>query len=629
MSNTKSTLKDMFLLCLLPVISLFSFLFYVFWAYPVQILSQELTINEHFLFNNPYLQTSLLVCVILFIALIITSKFLPKLFLYVLGFILVFLIGTFLYKYTIAYNYGGFIDNNTLATTKPLLGYSFWFFTLDIIFPILSIIIAIFALKKNFYKPILLLFFLFYSTENILTFVKFKPTPTNPSSSTVNLVLSKNQPNLIFLMVDSLSTPLMLDIINNKWDNKQKAWTKDFMFYDNVTTLSLGGTVPSLPNMIGGYEFSPQNALTMIKTNKINFETLDKSLLPLFNLDFRYHTEVAFNKIKALLNDNIDISAPYDLVCILDKDEVDEVKDSTQIIYYRDFPIINVSLYSYIPYLFRNNLIVNHMEISTSFNWRKLFYTKWISYYNSYGTISVQQTEKPVMLFLENIGAHGSHISPKYPDGGTPRSTEDIQDILYEQITYNTSSFTRLINILKKQNIYDSTRIILAADHGIYTSYIDFTLPYLQEVALENSGVFYTKELQAQVLNPHYLPVTVMDKKFNTTQEKMQIDSRFLSIGDLHGSIVNTFTNNNTTIDYLDTLPPKRQFNIPSIPWTVLLYFGGKEEYKLDALHHIDLFAPNGNLSYITVKDIKKGEYIISNYNFDNIGTLPPVEYLE
>ena len=119
MDNTKSTLKDIFLLCLLPVMTLFSFLFYVFWTYPVQILSQELTINEYFLFNNLYLQISFLLCVILFITLIVTSKKFPKLFPYVLGSVLVCLIWTFLYKIT-SYDFGTFIDNNSLTTSESI-----------------------------------------------------------------------------------------------------------------------------------------------------------------------------------------------------------------------------------------------------------------------------------------------------------------------------------------------------------------------------------------------------------------------------------------------------------------------------------------------------------------------------
>ena len=619
MSNSKSILKNMFSLHLLPVMSLFSFLFYVFWAYPVQILSQELTITEYFLFDSPYLQTSLLVCFILFIALIITSKFLPKVFPYILGLILVFLIGTFLYKIT-SYDFGTFIDNDSLTTSKPLLGYSFWYFALDGIFPILSIIITIFALKKNFYKPILLLFLIFYSTENILTLVNFKPTPLKPTYSTDTLVLSKNHPNLIFLMVDSLSTPLMLDIINNQWDDKQKAWTKDFMFYDNVTTLSLGGTMPSIPNMIGGYEFTPQNVLTMVKTNKINFNNLDKNTLTFYKSTGYYYVESALDKIRALLNNNIDILASS-TTCILDKDEVNSVKKPVRIINYRNIPIINTSLYSYTPYLFRNNLVAHHLQISTSFVWENTLGSKWLSYdsyHTSFSTISAQKTEKPVFYYLPNHGAHANHASQKYPDGGLPLSTEELRDILYEQVTFNIRMLNKMISILKEQNIYDSTRIIIAADHGVFTQHVDLARLYLKEMALENSGVFYTKELAEQVMNPHYLPVTVMDKKFNTTQEKMQIDSRFLSLADLNGSIINTFTNNNTTIDYLDTLPPKRQFNIPS----ALLW-----DYSAGSFFESHT---NDTLSYITVKDIKKGEYtIVSNYNIDKIGDLPPVEILE
>ncbi len=610
MSNTKSALKDVFLLCLLPVISLFSFFFYVFWAYPVQILSQELTLNSYFLFNNPYLQISFLVCVILFIALMIASKFFPRLLPYVLGCVLVCLIWTFLYKIT-SYDFGTFIDNNSLTTSKSILGYSSWYFALDIIFPILSIIIAIFALKKNFYKPILLLLFLFYSTENIITFSKLKLAPISSTSNTITL--STNKPNLLLFMFDSISTPIMLDIINNQWNDKQKAWTKDFMFYDNVTSLSLGRTYTSLPNIIGGYEFSPQNQLNDAINNK---NTAQNNKQQYYRNAACFYTDRAFQEVSKKLKHSIDIFVSY-------TDSFTDLSDEIQSeIIAIHIPIINVSLYYYIPYLLKKYLVINRTETQSSFSWSNKLFTRWV-FSTSMTTITSQKTEKPVFYYFENQGAHAPHTSPKYPGGGS-----DIKDVFFQQITYNMRMLNNLIPILKKQNIYDTTRIIVLADHGV-TPYSG-TFEYIRSLATPQQQNFYRNTyFHNSELNTEYLPVMLMDKKFNTTQKNMQMDSRFLSLGDVHGSILNTFSTNAKTPDYLVTNPPNRVFNIPYIRPETINHF----TYGYGDLDHKDFIyntlLTNNKLTFVKVKSVIEGDFEFDSYDFENIKDLPAFEILE
>ncbi len=614
MNNPKSILKNIFVLYFLPVMSLFSFLFYVFWTYPVQILSQEMTINKYFLFDNPYLQNSLLLCIILFITLIITSRFLPKIFLYILGLILTFLIGTSLYKIT-SYDFGTFIDNNTLTTSKSILGYSFWYFALDGIIPIISIIITIFALKKNFYKPILLLFLLFYSTENILTLTQVKISPPS-NENNEKIILSSNKPNLLFFMFDSISTPLMLNIITNQWDDKQKAWTKDFTFYDNVTSLSLGRTLTALPNMIGGYQYSPQIQLS----DAINKKNISKE--PQFHLNSAYYyTDKAFQEVSKKLNHNIDISISF-------ADSLTDLSNGLNTdIRFMNIPIINISLYYYIPYLLKNNLVANHAEIQFTFNWRNHFPTQWI-FFNSISLISSQKTETPVFYYFENQGAHAPHSSPKYPTGSSYKFIENTKDVLFQQVTYNMRMLNNLITILKKQNIYDTTRIIVVADHGV-TPYTGI-LKYVRSISTSPQNNFYRNTyFHNSELNTEYLPVMLMDKNFNTSQNNMRIDNRFLSLGDLHGSILNTFSTNTQIPDYLVKTPPNRVFNIPYIRPEEIHYFsygsGGADQKEFI----YNTLLTNNKLTFIKVKSVTGGDFEFDSYDFDNIRDLPSVEILE
>ena len=626
MDNTKSTLKDIFLLCLLPVMSLFSFLFYVFWTYPVQILSQELTINEYFLFNNLYLQISFLLCVILFITLIVTSKKFPKLFPYVLGSVLVCLIWTFLYKIT-SYDFGTFIDNNSLTTSESILGYSFWYFTLDLIFPVISILIIIFALKKDFYKPILLLFFLFYSIENARTLTHVKILPPSLSSTTNTIALSSNKPNLLFFMFDSVSTPIILDIITNQWSDEQKAWTKDFTFYDNVTSLSLGRTLTSLPNMIGGYQYSPQNQLKDAINNKNAPKNNKQQFYP--NPAY-YYTDRAFQEVSKSLTNNIDISVSFadSLTDILSElnTEISPV----------NIPIINVSLYQYMPYLLKKYLVVNRTKRQNSFSWSNKFPAQWV-FDNSMALILSQKTEKPVFYYFENQGLHAPHTSPKYPTRSFPHSIEDTKDVFFQQITHNMRMLNNLITILKRQNIYDTTRIIVVSDHGVTLNNTNM-LKYLRSLSTPQQNNFYKNTyFHNSELNTDYLPVMLMDKNFNTTQVNMKMDSRFLSLGDLHGSILNTFSTNTKIPDYLVKKPPNRVFNIPYIRPEEINYFtegfnesftdgyGGEDQKKFI----YSTLLTNNKLTFVKVNSVVEGDFEIDSYDLDKIGDLPPVEILE
>ena len=122
-----------------------------------------------------------------------------------------------------------------------------------------------------------------------------------------------------------------------------------------------------------------------------------------------------------------------------------------------------------------------------------------------------------------------------------------------------------------------------------------------------------------------------MDKNFNTVQKSMKKDSRFLSLGDLHTTILNTFTNNSKMPDYLQINPPKRQFNIPLVSYQVLEYLmdnknpSTTQKYQEFTTQHIK----NNGLSYYQVNSVKEGLFEMKYFDYDKIGELSAVEILE
>ena len=626
MNISKSTVKNIFVLSLLPVISLFSFLFYVFWTYPVQILSQELAINNYFLFDSPYLQTSLLVCVILFILLILTSKFLPKVFPYILGLILVFLIGTFLYKLT-SYDFGTFIDNNSLTTSKSILGYSSWYFALDGIIPIASIIITVFALKKDFYKPILLIFFLFYNISNIPTLINLK-VQTIPTGSSRSITLSKNHKNVLLFMCDSVSPNILRENLTNLWTDDVKAWTKDFTFYDNVTSLTSEGTVGSLPSLIGGYEFTHQKQIEHFLKNTNTVISNSLYYLP----SVYFYTELALKSIQKN-NQKIPVTVKSEQIGeAIFNSGTNSIKLSSSQMINSPTPILSVSLYYFTPYLFKNNLAIDR-DPKLSFGWAKSITTRvtqparWIVHPPSTINIQAEDTSKSAFYYLEDSGLHtpfDHYANPPYSIYKAS-STKDIENVFSDTLQHRMERLNTIIKILKDNDIYDNTRIIITSDHGTqHRPNGDLIVQYLKEISTDEEFLIY---------NDWVLPVFIMDKKFNTSQPAMNTDSRFLSTGDINNAILSSFDiNSSNYIDYLSTMPPKRAFNVISIYWGLSHYLEGSRAENYTKTFN-DYMKDISQQKLYKIRDIKTSDYDtipLSNVkSLSDLTNIPNIEYLE
>ena len=613
------TLKNFSISYLLPVLSLFSFLFYVFWTYPVQILSQELSIGSYYIFNNPFLLFSLVFCGIIFIIIYITNKYSSTLYYLILTAILFGLLLTFFYKYIFSFQFGSFIDNMTLTSENSLIDFNNFHYVLDIIFVIISVFLSFIIVYKKLFIKIFFFFLLFYSIENTLTLTNLKITPVTYTESNT-ITLSRNQPNLLFFMYDSVSLPIMLRVLE-LWSPQKKAWTKDFTFYDNVTGLSVGGTLPSLPSMLGGYQFSKQKQLADIIQNNITIDSLKNPVY--YPIPSYVHTDKALQSVAQKLNQNITIHT-LDFTDSIINTNLDIAPLYEDILNYKTPPIISVSLYQFIPYILRKYLT------ATPVTWRGRFNTRWLPYINNL-SLTTQNTEKPVFYFLENIGGHSPFLSPTSPiTVSYVRSMQDLETVLFHQLDYNMLNMNTFINYLKDNQIYDSTRIVVTSDHGInaYTSE-PLIAPYLKSLSTSNLSNFY-KEPHDD-LKVSQLPVFIMDKNFNTVQKSMKKDSRFLSLGDLHTTILNTFTNNSKTPDYLQINPPKRQFNIPLVSYQVLEYLmdnknpSTTQKYQEFTTQHIK----NNGLSYYQVNSVKEGLFEMKYFDYDKIGELSAVEILE
>lgn len=523
---------------LLPTLALFSYLFYLFWSAPLDLILQMYPINNLYIINNSYIHIITVVSIIMFFLLCI-SYILPfkHLYYFFLGLISFLLILILLYNYILPYSYGIFTDNNTLSPERSFLGFSKAYYLLDIILILGSFSFTIWVIKNKYQTQLLTFFLIFYSVFNIVTFSRGVYSIQKPTNT--NITLSSNHPNVFYLIFDGLG-PRMTQyfLTNDSMPQTLTNWSKDFTFFDNVTTFSIAYTVLSISSMMEGYKNTPITLFSdLINTNKISYA--DHYIKPVTNL---------FNDLSS------NVQSTY-------------ITGSLT----KDVPILLVKIYQSIPYFMRSHIV-------NDYTWKHNNYQEWTTHI--VGTeISVKTTTKPTLTI---IFSEYTHSYWKSKDSlMTYENTKDIKDVetMFYHNTKDTFQYIALLcQNLQKENIYDNTKIIISSDHGTHTlhqkqliqDFISSISTPFNQYNPEFINSFFTtlpyNNKENFILGS--LPSLLMVKDFNTTNTKMKTDARFLSLGDIRGSVESGFGLTNLP-DYTVITPPKRVFNIPSISFAI------------------------------------------------------------
>ena len=521
---------------LLPAFALFSYLFYLFWSAPLDLILQMYSINDLYIFNNAYVQITAIIGIIMFFLLCV-SYILPfkHLYYFFLGLITFLLILMLLYNYILPYSYGIFTDNNTLSPERSFLGFSKVYYLLDIVLILGSFSFTIWAIKNKHHIQVLTFFLIFYSVLNISTFSRGVYSIQKPTST--DITLSSNHPNVFYFIFDGLG-PRMTQyfLTNDSMSQDLTDWSKDFTFFDNVTTFSTSYTILSIPTMMEGYKRTPMTLFSdLITTNNITYA--DHYIKPVTNL---------FNDLTP------NVQSTY-------------IGTSLE----THNPILLVKIYSSIPYFMRSS-------IANDYSWKFYNVQEWVFFIVA-TDISVKETSKATLSIFYSESTHVPWRSKNNPNSyENVQNLDNIKDV--ETMFYHNTQdvfqyITLLSQNLKKENIYDNTKIIISSDHGTHS--FDFN-PIIQEFVTSISAPFDLYEpkfissfftalpYEKESIILGTLPSLLMVKDFNMTNTKMKTDPRFLSLGDIRGSVESAFGLTNLP-DYTATIPPKRAFNIPSI----------------------------------------------------------------
>ena len=567
---------------LLLSVTFFLFLFYVAWSIPITILAKAFNIEDYFIKNNFFVLLSLGIALLLFLLQVLFIFCNQKIYAKIVSGSLFFLVITFLYHFILPYNYGGFIDNITLTSAESLTEFSPFYYLLDFIFIGFSIFLVKTVITKRQTLGLLVFFLIFYSVENTIKYSSITLSEEQNSTHSGTLTISENHQNVLLFILDSVSPPFMTDSLENHWSKEEKEWVKDFTYYDNTTALSLGSTLPSLPNMIGGYKFSPQEHINTIISNDIKFYNLDRSLFKSFEDPTYFFSEQAMQMLQKEVEEQADVSYSF-------------------LSGYPFFsPIISVSAYKFIPYFMKGFLAEEKQ-------WKHKFSYKFFIAQNSSKTVLKNLTDKGFVYIIHNDGTH----SPIPPAKGYSSFSENPDLAISQKLLSATDIVRSTINQLKDLNLYDNTKIIVASDHGQY----GVNREYIKRISPKGVQSFYTGD----VTQVGMLPSLLMVKDFNEVHDTMKIDSRFLSLADISEMMKSPYLID--ALDYTKKNPPNRIFNIPWIDWRGLNYLMGntyksnKENYEGQVV--------NGQIVTVQVKSIKEGIFTINSHSFSNIIDLP------
>ena len=414
---------------------------------------------------------------------------------------------------------------------------------------ILASLVAAFSFKAKILNSVCTIFLISLaaiSGKNIISVQNsFRRMPAPDFSKKIEPVfhLSKTGKNVIVLMQDRYFSPLIPEILKNNPELNEQL--DGFVWYPN--TVSFGKlTMIGTPGIFGGYDYTP------FEINRRADKTLQQK-----------HNEAILTMPVVFHNNNWNVTVaalPYENY--LEQPVTDM---------YKGYEFINRvtthGTYSDIWYarhgmkkspfmsegIKRNFIWFSALKIVPPFM-RQIIYHKeyWISYnkfensakfIDNYSEIDLfpelfdDSSEKNAFFLLDNEANHESILlqAPDYvPVENVTQFGPGGNDATYSSMVGIILRFTNFIDFLRKNEIYDNTKIIIVSDHGMS----------------RDTGTFDNKT-QNFPFNKDNMTATLLVKDFSS-RGKLKKDYTFmtnadtpaLALKDIDGNALNPFTKN-------------------------------------------------------------------------------------
>ncbi len=430
---------------------------------------------------------------------------------------------------------------------------------------ILASLVAAFSFKAKILNSVCTIFLIslaVISGKNIISVQNSFRRMTAPDfSKKIEPVfhLSKTGKNVIILMQDRYFSPLIPEILKNNPELNEQL--DGFVWYPN--TVSFGKlTMIGTPGIFGGYDYTP------FEINRRADKTLQQK-----------HNEAILTMPVVFHNNNWNVTVadlPYENY--LEQPVTDM---------YKGYEFINRvtthGTYSDIWYarhgmkkspfmsegIKRNFIWFSVLKIVPPFM-RQIIYHKeyWISYnkfensakfIDNYSEIDLfpelfdDSSEKNAFFLLDNEANHESILlqAPDYvPVENVTQFGPGGNDATYSSMVGIILRFTNFIDFLKKNEIYDNTKIIIVSDHGMS----------------RDTGTFDNKT-QNFPFNKDNMTATLLVKDFSS-RGKLKKDYTFmtnadtpaLALKDIDGNALNPFTKNPLDVNSMGGGITKNEF---------------------------------------------------------------------
>ena len=414
---------------------------------------------------------------------------------------------------------------------------------------ILASLVAAFSFKAKILNSVCTIFLISLaaiSGKNIISVQNsFRRMPAPDFSKKIEPVfhLSKTGKNVIVLMQDRYFSPLIPEILKNNPELNEQL--DGFVWYPN--TVSFGKlTMIGTPGIFGGYDYTP------FEINRRADKTLQQKhneailTMPVVFHNNKWNVTVADLPYENYLEQPVtDMYKGYEFI-----NRVTTHGTYSDIWYARHgmkkSPFMSEGIK-------RNFIWFSVLKIVPPFM-RQIIYHKeyWISYnkfensakfIDNYSEIDLfpelfdDSSEKNAFFLLDNEANHESILlqAPDYvPVENVTQFGPGGNDATYSSMVGIILRFTNFIDFLKKNEIYDNTKIIIVSDHGMS----------------RDTGTFDNKT-QNFPFNKDNMTATLLVKDFSS-RGKLKKDYTFmtnadtpaLALKDIDGNALNPFTKN-------------------------------------------------------------------------------------
>ena len=434
-------------------------------------------------------------------------------------------------------NYGVLDVSFKLANPKCLIVKNSLFILVPFELLLLSIILYTFAFIKQKQK-ILQLFLLalcigefFLGTMNVFKIDKTckvysnnleKFGVKNNTKIKPEYHLSKEGKNVIVILLDRAVGPYVEDVLTEIPNIKKQF--DGFKWYSNTMSFS-NATVTGAPPIYGGYEYVQE------EMNKRNTELLREKnkeahlLMPKLFVDGGFSATLAnptwpnysygdlsgYDKYPDITVKNLDCASSYRNIFIKEK-HLGEFHSSSSVI---EKQLINFSfLQTSFPKLRKKFYTLVNINNKTSVinNLTK----KWIAafaYIYYLPELTDLNSQKNSFVCMHSNAVHDTYANPGDDFESTKQEDADLATMIYRNQVAAFKQLGKFFDYLRKNDVYDNTRIIIVSDHG----------------AMVERNNKYNDNFEEKKLN--YFTALLLYKDFNSNSP-IQNDSTFMTTAD-------------------------------------------------------------------------------------------------